>query len=86
VVETTWVGKISLVSDGFPRFDPPERSSPPTTADASGIRSAAVHRGMTHDTPGDEGGDRRWCDHCGISVEPVTGDDGPECPSCGGAL
>jgi hypothetical protein len=41
---------------------------------------------MTHDTPGDEGGERRWCDHCRISVEPATGDDGPECPSCGQRL
>jgi predicted RNA-binding Zn-ribbon protein involved in translation (DUF1610 family) len=38
---------------------------------------------MTHDTPGDDGSERQWCDHCQLAVEPVAGDTGPECPACG---
>lgn len=41
---------------------------------------------MTHDTPGEDSDGRRWCDHCQISVDPVTGESGPECPSCGREL
>lgn len=41
---------------------------------------------MTHDTPDGTDDRRRWCEHCGISVEPVTDDGGPECPACGGEL
>jgi|AntRauMinimDraft_4_1070384.scaffolds.fasta_scaffold00513_9 Zn finger protein HypA/HybF involved in hydrogenase expression len=38
---------------------------------------------MTHDVPGNEERARRWCENCRIAVEPVDGDHGPECPSCG---
>lgn len=41
---------------------------------------------MTHDTPDGTDTVRRWCENCQISVEPATGDSGPECPSCGGDL
>jgi predicted RNA-binding Zn-ribbon protein involved in translation (DUF1610 family) len=37
---------------------------------------------MTHDTPGEEG-ERRWCEHCQIAVEPEESDTGPACPACG---
>ncbi len=40
---------------------------------------------MTHDTPG-EPDERRWCEGCGISVEPVTEDGEPTCPACGAEL
>ncbi len=41
---------------------------------------------MTHDTP--EGTDERrlWCENCELSVEPLAGETGPECPSCGDGL
>jgi Zn finger protein HypA/HybF involved in hydrogenase expression len=41
---------------------------------------------MTHDTPGDSGDVRRWCEHCRLSVEPEPTDSGPVCPSCGADL
>lgn len=41
---------------------------------------------MTHDTPGETDADRRWCDHCQVSVAPADGDAGTECPACGEPL
>ncbi|WP_254921645.1 MULTISPECIES: hypothetical protein [unclassified Halorubrum] len=41
---------------------------------------------MTHDVPTEETRGRRWCETCRISVEPVAGDRGLECPSCGESL
>ncbi|WP_257217567.1 hypothetical protein [Halapricum salinum] len=41
---------------------------------------------MTHDTPGEDESERRWCAHCQLAVEPAEGDTGPECPACGRAL
>ncbi|WP_231754407.1 endonuclease Q family protein [Halapricum sp. CBA1109] len=41
---------------------------------------------MTHDTPEADAASRRWCENCGISVVPETGEDGPTCPSCGERL
>ena len=41
---------------------------------------------MTHDTPGEDADDLRWCEHCQLSVEPVNGDSSPECPACGASL
>jgi len=43
------------------------------------------HDAMTYDTLGETEGDQRWCDHCGLAVEPV-GDDEPTCPACGRAV
>jgi Zn finger protein HypA/HybF involved in hydrogenase expression len=40
---------------------------------------------MTHDAPG-ESTDRRWCEQCQLSVEPVASDDGLTCPACGADL
>lgn len=40
---------------------------------------------MTLNTPGETDGDQRWCDHCGLAVEPV-GDEEPTCPACGRAV
>jgi len=41
---------------------------------------------MTHDTPDGDHETRLWCDNCQISVEPVAGESGPECPACGKGL
>jgi predicted RNA-binding Zn-ribbon protein involved in translation (DUF1610 family) len=41
---------------------------------------------MTHDTPGESGEDRRWCEQCELSVEPVVAADRLACPSCGADL
>ena len=41
---------------------------------------------MTHDTPDGTDIRRLWCSYCELSIEPVAGDDGPECPACGRGL
>ncbi len=41
---------------------------------------------MTHDTPGDDEAERRWCDRCQLAVEPQPDAETPECPACGSEL
>lgn len=41
---------------------------------------------MTYDVSNDETEGRRWCERCRIGVDPIEGDRGLECPSCGKAL
>ena len=70
------------MSGGMSRCDMLIREIVPATYSSRWHRYQ--HYAMTYDTLGETEGDQRWCEHCGLAVEPV-GDDEPTCPACGRA-